>query len=106
MTLEVYAFKVKNYSTILFGQKETMNVCDCTRCKERGITNTSYFYVQRADGEKYKYHEDEIEWSDRLIVYQPNLNKDKEELIFGMTKKDIIETANAIYEESLKHDII
>lgn len=46
-----YQFKVKDYTTILVGQKDEA---------------TGKFYVQRGDGEKYEYWPDQIEWSKKL----------------------------------------
>jgi len=59
MKVELYAFKVKDYTNILYGQKETHRNCGpCRRCK-----TCVYYYVQRGDGTKYKYHEYQIEWA-------------------------------------------
>ena len=44
--MEIYIFKVKDFTTILVGQKEG-----------------EYFYIQRGDGEKRQYHECSVEWS-------------------------------------------
>ena len=46
----IYQFKVKDYTTILYGQ--------------RGMTKTGEmgFYVQRGDGTKFEYPDYRIEW--------------------------------------------
>ena len=50
---EVYEFKVRDYTTILYGQKvET----------ESGF----YFYTQRGDGLKFKYDDYRIVYSKRI----------------------------------------
>lgn len=48
--MDIYIFKVKDYTTILVGQMEL------NEFKEK------VFYIQRGDGEKHKYDEYRIEW--------------------------------------------
>jgi len=71
MKVELYAFKVKDYSTILFGKKEIelpckycyTEHCDRKRLnKDKDCQTYTVYYVQRGDGVRYEYHEDRIEW--------------------------------------------
>ena len=59
--MEVFLFKVKDYTTILIGQKY-----------DEG------FFVQRGDGTKYKYENYRIEWSKPYL--QTIHNKDYAEI--------------------------
>ena len=47
----IFLFKVKDYTTILLGRYDDKK---------------GYFYVQRGDGEMYKYTEDRIVWKQKL----------------------------------------
>lgn len=47
---KIYQFKVKGYTTILYGQR------GMTKIDEMG------YYVQRGDGEKHCYQDYRIEW--------------------------------------------
>ena len=60
---EIYAFKVRDYTTILIGQKEIQHIFNCEDC------SYAVYYVQRGDGEKYEYHEDRIEWAQFLGAF-------------------------------------
>jgi len=51
--VEVYLFKVKDYTTILVGQRNHNEKC---------------FFVQRGDGTMYKYDYDRIVWSKLVSV--------------------------------------
>ena len=62
--IELYAFKVKDYTTILFGQKETESMPIY-----RSVSEVVYYYVQRGDGRKHRYHENQIEWVKRIGVF-------------------------------------
>ena len=58
---KIYQFKVKGYTTILYGKK----------CNIRnGFKKDSYYYggyyVQRGDGEKYCYQNYLIEWAKEI----------------------------------------
>jgi len=71
MNVEIYAFKVKDYTTILIGQKEIELPCKhchtehCDRKRlnrDKACQSYTVYYVQRGDGKKYGYYEDKIEW--------------------------------------------
>jgi len=49
--IEIYQFKVKDYTTILYGQR------GLTKIGEMG------YYVQRGDGTRYEYQDYRIEWA-------------------------------------------
>lgn len=51
--VEVYLFKVKDYTTILVGQRNDVE---------------KIFFVQRGDGTMYKYDYDRIVWSKLVSV--------------------------------------
>lgn len=51
--VEVFLFKVKDYTTILVGQRNE---------------DEKYFFVQRGDGTMYKYNYDRIVWSKLISV--------------------------------------
>jgi hypothetical protein len=59
MKMSIYAFKVKDYTTVLLGQKEVMSLAVYVDEKDRYQTS---YYVQRGDGIKYSYHQNSIEW--------------------------------------------
>lgn len=48
--MEIYKFKVKDYSTILIGKK-----VDPIYNYKKDTLEEGYFYIQRGDGTKYKY---------------------------------------------------
>lgn len=54
----IYLFKVKDYTTIILG---------------RFNPETKKFFVQRGDGLKYEYWEDEVVWKQKLTL--PPLKK-------------------------------
>jgi hypothetical protein len=54
--MDIYLFKVKDYTTILVGQMEYDEF------------NKKVFYVQRGDGDKYKYDEYRIEWFKKIAT--------------------------------------
>ncbi len=57
--MRIYLFKVKDYTTILVGQKETEELKICKNEENRVM---EYYYVQRGDGIKIRYDKDQIEW--------------------------------------------
>mgnify|MGYP000889774670 CR=1 FL=1 len=52
--IEIYQFKVKDYTTILYGQR------GLTKIGEMG------YYVQRGDGTRYEYQDYRIEWAKKI----------------------------------------
>ena len=65
--VDLYAFKVRDYTTVLFGQKETEKL-EFYRHKPEMVS----YYVQRGDGKKQRYHEDTIEWVEFLGTFTFN----------------------------------
>lgn len=55
--MKIYLFKVKDFTTILVGQRNE---------------EQNYFYVQRGDGKIYEYYDYRITWS-RLISEVDNI---------------------------------
>jgi hypothetical protein len=51
---DIYQFKVKNFTTILIGQLE------------HDEFGERIFYIQRADGTKYKYEGYRVEWYKKI----------------------------------------
>jgi len=70
--ISVYAFKVKDYSTILVGQKEIRELKSYKNETERYQT---YYYVQRGDGVKYSYHQNEVEWVKYVGEFSGSIDK-------------------------------
>lgn len=56
--MNIYTFKVKDYTTILVGQYEPPVESESKFERKQG-----YFYVQRGDGTCYKYDDYRVEWS-------------------------------------------
>lgn len=54
--MDIYKFKVKDYTTILVGQMEFDDF------------NEMVFYIQRGDGLKYKYEAYRVEWYELVVV--------------------------------------
>lgn len=54
--MDIYKFKVKDYTTILVGQMFLDEF------------NEEVYYVQRGDGTKYKYDKFRIEWSEKIVT--------------------------------------
>ena len=53
--MDIYQFKVKDYTTILIGQMEIDKF------------DEKVFYIQRGDGTKYEYDNYRIEWYKKII---------------------------------------
>lgn len=54
--MDIYIFKVRDYSTVLVGQIEI------NEYKER------VFYIQRGDGDKHRYDDYRIEWYKKVAT--------------------------------------
>jgi hypothetical protein len=61
---DLYVFKVKDYSTILFGKRNK-------DIETELLSSFNSFYIERGDGTKYRYGEDEIEWAIRIATIRP-----------------------------------
>jgi hypothetical protein len=57
MTINAWAFKVRDYTTTLVGQRFEFN---------DAFGGGVYFLVQRGDGTKYRYDEDRVTWSEKI----------------------------------------
>jgi len=59
--MKVYKFKVKDYATILIGQRVESVFSKKNKLKEEG-----YFYIQRGDGNIQRYSNYRVEWSELI----------------------------------------
>lgn len=60
--MKVYKFKVKEYTTILIGQR-----IEPVYNYKKDTLEEGYFFIQRGDGKIFKYNDYRIEWSE--IIY-------------------------------------
>lgn len=54
--MDIYIFKVKNYHTVLVGQRREDN------------SGAVLFYVENAEGRKFQYSSEKVEWFE--LVYK------------------------------------
>jgi hypothetical protein len=55
--INIYLFKLKDYTTILIGQKEIEKMPIY-----KNESDMIWYFIQRGDGQKHRYSENEIEW--------------------------------------------
>jgi len=74
--LRIYKFKVKEYSTVLFGQRVEPVYFGNDALKDEG-----YFFIQRGDGAIFKYKDYRIEWSELIYTEKDKPVTSKERFI-------------------------
>jgi hypothetical protein len=73
--MDIYIFKVRDYTTILVGQM----VYD--------EFNEKVFYVQRGDGDKYKYDGYRVEWYKKVAtIEEGEINNANDNTIYQINK--------------------